>query len=203
VTSRRLTQYPCTKKLSTCLDVTSACAAPKEKEEVFEHALGYTMDVKTGFYAFFNLAGFYIDTSWLGDKTGDGFSGLYWGVKNLIAKCGDCGDKPCLRQAADEVLGIAKDGFESLLPIGFEDMDGSKKAAVTNLMDSEHKGKESIDSLDNSIMGMDMPTGNPNTSCYAKAAVSPQLFARRLRSPMSRISQRDSMNHDKPNPCQQ
>lgn len=108
-----------------------------------------------------------------------------------------------MRQAADEVLGVAKDGFESLLPIGFEDMGGSKKAAVTNLTDSEHKGKEGIDSLDNSIMGMDMPTGNPNTSCYAQVVGSPRLFARRLWEPMSRISQRDSIDHDKPNPCQQ
>ncbi len=184
-------------------DVTSACTAPKEKEEVFENALGYTMDVKTGFYAFFNLAGIYIDTSWLGDITGDGFSGLYWGVKSLIAKCGDCGNRSCLSQAADEVLGVAKDGFESLLAPGFKDMGGSKKAAVTDLTDSEHEDKGSIDSLDKSILGMDMPTGNPNASCYAKSADSRQRFARRQWESMSRISRRNFMHHDKPNPCQQ
>lgn len=42
--------------------------------------------LRTGIYAFFNLAGFYIDSIWIGDQAGGNFPGLCWGIKSLIAK---------------------------------------------------------------------------------------------------------------------
>lgn len=142
------------------LDVTSACTDPKEGEEALENAFGFTMDLKTGLYAFLNIAGFYVDSNWIGDKVGSDFPGLYWGIKNLVAKCGDCGKESCVSQAVNEVLDVAVDG------LGF--IDG--KSRVGELTDSAHVSKDSIFSLDNQMVGEDMPTGDPDTSCYAKPA---------------------------------
>lgn len=149
-------------------DVTIACTEPKEDDEAFENAFGFTMDLKTGIYAYLNLLGFYIDTSWISNKVGSDFSGLYWGIKNLIANCGDCGEEPCVSQAVNKLLGVASDGHDFV--------DGNY--SVSNLTDSEHAGKDSILSLDNEMVGEDMPTGNPDVSCYARAA--PKLSRRKV-----------------------
>ena len=162
------------------IDVTSACTAPTtgeqkdvelvENEVAYENAFGFTVDLKTGLYAYLNLAGFYVDTSWIGNKVGSDFSGIYWGVKNLVAKCGDCGKDPCLSQAVNKLLDVAVDG------IGFLGMNTS----LNRLSDSEHVSKDSIFSLDNSVLGDDMPTGDPEKACYAKPVGSvsrDQIFA--------------------------
>lgn len=151
-------------------DVTSACTEPKggeqkdgepkEREEAFENAFGFTMDLKTGIYAFLNLAGFYVDTNWIGDKVGSDFSGLYWGIKSLVAKCGDCGEEQCLSQKINDVLDVAIDG------LGFID----STFRVSELTDSDHVSKDSILSLNDQMVGEDMPTGNPDVACYAKPA---------------------------------
>lgn len=161
-------------------DVTSACTALQtsgQEDVAFENAFGFTMDLKTGLYAYLNLLGFYIDTSWIGDKVGSGFSGLYWGIKNLVAKCGDCGKEPCFSQAINKVLDVATDG------VGF--IDGS--ALVSALSYSAHVAKDSIYSLDNSIVGDDMPTGDPEHACYAK--------------PASGISRREIFGDEDANTC--
>ena len=118
------------------------------------------MDLKTGIYAFLNVAGFYVDSNWIGNKVGSEFSGLYWGIKNMVAKCGDCGKEPCVSQAVNKLLDVAVDG------VGFLD----KKFHGSELTNSEHVSKDSIFSLDNQMVGEDMPTGDPDKSCYAKAA---------------------------------
>ncbi len=117
--------------------------------------------MKSGIYAYLNIAGFYIDTSWIGDNAGSKFSGLYWGIKNLVAKCGDCGDEPCVSQAVNKLLDLALDGLNI-----------TNATSVTLLSDSDHKNS-SIQSLDNSIVGDDMPTGDIGKACFAKSPAKP------------------------------
>ena len=115
--------------------------------------------MKSGLYAYLNFAGFYIDTSWIGDNAGSKFPGLYWGIKNLVAKCSDCGETPCVSQLINE-----------LLDLGLDKLGITNATSVSLLPDSEHVNKDGIKSLDNSIVGDDMPTGNPERACWAKSA---------------------------------
>lgn len=116
------------------------------------------MDLKTGIYAFLNIAGFYVDSNWIGDKVGSDFSGLYWGIKNLVAKCGDCGEEPCLSKVINKALDSVTDKFDWI----------DQKFKVSELEETVHVAKDSILSLDLQMAGEDMPTGDPETACYAK-----------------------------------
>ena len=148
------------------------------------------MDLKTGIYAFINIAGFYIDTSWIGDKVGSGFSGLYWGIKNLRAKCSDCGNKLCVSQPFNDLFDSARDALG---------MNGTK-FRLHELGDTEHVSKDGIYSLDNQMVGEDMPTGNPNISCVAKPA--PPKYRRDFFGDEDIIYQRDVFADEDVNPCQ-
>lgn len=115
--------------------------------------------MKSGLYAYLNLAGFYIDTNWIGDNAGSKYPGLYWGIKNLVATCSDCGEEPCVSQAINKLLDLALD-----------ELGITNATSVSSLPDSDHKNKDSIKSLDNSIVGDDMPTGDPEQACWMKPA---------------------------------
>lgn len=153
-------------------DVTSACVAPKaialrddkpkeKKDEVFENVYGFTMDLKTEIYAWFNIGGFYVDTSWIGNKipTSD-FGGLYYGIKNLIAACANCDVAEC---GVTSVGNIITDAIESVQD------PFTKKVKVSELTESEHVSKDSINSLDDSIDDDDMPTWRPGRSLLCQA----------------------------------
>ena len=116
------------------------------------------MDLKTGVNAYLNLGGFYVDTSWIGTgKVGNDFPGLYWGIKNLVAQCGDCGKEPC----ASKFINKALKAFA---------WNDYGKFKMSELDDTKHVSKDGINSLDKEVEGDDMPTGDPETACYAKAA---------------------------------
>ena len=157
----------------TQIDVTSSCAAPEVDDKgAFEKAVGYTLDLKTGLDAYFNFGGFYIGTAWIGKKKGSPFTGLYWGVKNVIAKCVDCGSK-CFSGYLHDALELPADGVEAFL-----DWEGS----WSNLTESKHSdGKESsksIHSLDDQFTGDDMPTGDLKKACYAQLSEDQSLRRR-------------------------
>lgn len=144
---------------------------PKTKKETIKNAFGYTMDLKTGVYAFMNIAGFYIDTSWIGNKMpGSEFSGLYWGVKNLVAKCSSCGNTSCVSQSFNDLFDKAKKTLG---------MDGTK-FRLHKLLDTEHVSKDSISSLDKHMNGTDMPTGNIEDVCVVRPRNGGPKFRRGL-----------------------
>ena len=141
------------------------------------------MDLKTGIYAFINIAGFYIDTSWIGNKVpGSEFSGLYWGVKNLVAKCSSCGNNACVSQSFNDLFDSAKKALG---------MNG-KKFRLHELGDSEHVSKDSISSLDRHMEGEDMPTGDIEQVCV----VAPKGATKHRRG----IFGGDD-DDERPNPC--
>ena len=173
-------------------DVTSGCTTPKADEEAIKNAFGFTIDLKTGVYAFINLAGFYIDTSWIGNKMpGSDFSGLYWGIKNLVAKCTDCGNSSCVSQPFNDLFDSAKKALG---------MDG-KKFRLLELTDSEHVSKgHDISSLDDQhIEGEEMPTGDVDNVCFLekKEKAPPPKYRRSL---FGRDDNDDK--EKKPDPCQ-
>ena len=115
------------------------------------------MDVKTGVYAFVRIAGFYIDTNWIGKAApGTDMTGLYWGLKNLVAMCRPC--DPCLGTWVNDLLDVAASGFNW----------GVEKVLAHELKESNTVGKEKIDTLDLPMPGEDMPTGHLDTACYAE-----------------------------------
>ena len=119
------------------------------------------MDLKSGLYAFLDIAGFYIDTNWIGNKIpGIPGPGLYWLVKNLVAKCGDCGEESCKSQAADKILDLI-------------DHSDDKTYLQNDLKESTHVSKDSIYSLDHQMEGEEMPTGDPENICVAARPVPP------------------------------
>ena len=145
-------------------DVTSACTTPKEEaEEKFDNAFGFTIDLKTGIYAYINMAGFYIDTSWIGNKVGSDFNGLYWGIKNLVARCTDCGNNSCVSEPLNDLFDSAKAKLH---------MNGTKYH-LHELGNSEHVSKDSISSLDDNLLDEDFPTGDPETACYLRMRPAP------------------------------
>lgn len=69
----------------------------------------------------------------------------------------------------NEVLDVAMEA------LGF--VNGTK-FRLSELTDSVHVAIDGIFSLDDQMVGEDMPTGDPDTSCYAKPA--PGKFRRNL-----------------------
>lgn len=119
--------------------------------------------MKTGIYAYINLAGFYVDTSWIGNKASKDFGGLYWGIKNLVAICTDCGNASCVSSHLNDLFDTAKEKLG---------MNGTKYH-LHDLKDSEHVSKDGISSLDNQMPDEDFPSGDPEWACYARAPAAP------------------------------
>ena len=131
------------------------------KNTIFKKAFGFTVDLKTGVFAFVRIAGFYIDSGWIGTKApGTDMSGLYWGTKNLIAVCKPCdtaGSLPCLATPINELLGVAATGFNWL----------AGKVLTKALNESVTAHKDRIDTLDQPTPGEEMPTGDTEKVCVA------------------------------------
>ena len=174
-------------------DVTKSCATPQNNGTAFEKAVGFTIDLKTGVYAYFQLAGFFIDTSWIGSKAHGDFSGLYWGIKNLVAKCLEC-HTDCIERARD-LLNL--EGTLTNETTGMEQIDGKQVAHLNNLGNSSHVKADSVNDLDMTLVGDDFPTGDISRVCRPKVDPdsTPSLLRRWL--PKSNLFGRALMeDHD-------
>ena len=141
-----------------------------DNNTVLERALGFTVDLKTGLYAYVNFAGFYVDTQWLGTKPKGSVGGLYWPIKSLVAKCVPCVPlQPPLGDGVNcmgDLAGIVDRLF--YLDVIFNGMITAGAMVLDKLMETNHDGDTSIDSLDNQIIGDDMPSGHADKACYAR-----------------------------------
>ena len=143
------------------IDVTRSCTRAKGDEPEghgpFDYAIGYTMDLKQGLYASLNIAGFDFNSGWIGDRMGTGYNGFYWGKKNLVARCWDCGKQGC-------VTGIIND---LLSDIAVELTKSAQKHFFSQLKESEHVSKNRINSLDKPMKGEEVPTSDADVVCVA------------------------------------
>ena len=147
----------------SCADVTENCTAPNDSRDALEKAIGYTLDAKFGVYAFLQIAGFYIDTGWIGDKAHATFGGLYWGIKNVIASC---------VEYSDYQNGFLLDASQS--------PESPKGVHFSSLPNSSHAGSMINNRMDDTIVSDTYPSGNISTICQPKfVEKKPGSMARR------------------------
>ena len=125
------------------------------------------MDIRTGIYAYLNIAGMYIDTGWLNfKKLPGGFSGLYVGVRNILGHCADCKhDGLCASEPVNDVINSLSEGFFDLV----DDAFGGKDIHVKQ---SELDDRPSVADADVLAVqpGM-LPSGQEGIVCVSKEQI--------------------------------
>lgn len=58
------------------------------------------------------------------------------------------------------------------------DLFGAKTARASNLTQSAHINKDGINTLDDTLVGYDMATGDPDKACYARMGNVPHSYRR-------------------------